>query len=80
MLTKRTSKNQVTIPKSVIQHFEDTEYFDAFVKDGAIVLTPVSVVAENKNLENIREKIKELGITDKDIHDAIAWARKRKAR
>lgn len=78
MLTKRTSKNQVTIPKSVIQYFSDAEYFDASVKDGAIVLKPVKVVAERIHLENVREKIKKLGITQKDVDDAIGWARKRR--
>ena len=79
MLTKRTSKNQVTIPKAVIQYFSDTEYFDASVRDGAIVLKPVTLKTENKRLDSVRDKIKKLGITEKDIENAVAWARKRKS-
>jgi hypothetical protein len=30
------------------------------------------------NLEGIRDKMEKLGITEKDITDAVRWARKRK--
>ncbi len=74
MLVKITSKNQITIPKKVIENIPKTEYFEVEIKDGKIILTPVKVVPAN-NLEKIREKIKKLGISKKDIEEAIEWAR-----
>ena len=43
MLAKLTSKNQLTLPKSVIAAVETTDYFDVTTEDGRIVLTPVRV-------------------------------------
>lgn len=77
MLTKRTSKNQVTIPKAVIEYFSETEYFDASVQDGAILLRPVTLSTKSGQMDKVREKIQKLGITEKDIDDAISWARRK---
>ena len=41
MLAKKTSKNQITLPKAIISHFPDTEYFDVREEDGHIVLVPL---------------------------------------
>ena len=41
-----------------------------------LILTPVKIVPANITLEKIREKIKKLGVTEKDIKEAIKWARK----
>jgi hypothetical protein len=71
MLAKKTSKNQLTLPK-------DIEYFDVAVKDSKIVLTPVKISPVDETLEGIRNKIEKLGITEGDVTDAIKWARKRK--
>jgi len=76
MLVKKTSKNQITLPKEIIKNFPRVEYFEAKVEDGKIILTPVKIVPANITLEKIREKIKKLGVTEKDIKEAIKWARK----
>lgn len=78
MLTKKTSKNQITIPKSIIKNFPNTDYFDVLVREGELILRPVTILTENEKLEKIREKIKKLGITEKDVEEAISWARKGK--
>ena len=44
MLAKLTSKNRLTLPKTVISDFPDTRYFDVTQEDGRIVLTPVRMV------------------------------------
>ena len=75
MLVKKTSKNQITLPKEIIKNFPQIEYFEAKVEDGKIILTPVKIVSANINLEKIREKIKSLGITNEDIKEAVKWAR-----
>ncbi len=41
MLAKMTSKNQITIPKKIVEQLPDAEYFDVELKDGVIVLKPL---------------------------------------
>lgn len=77
MLAKRTSKNQLTLPKEVVNEFPGVEYYDVKVEDRKIVLTPVKIIPEKGNLEEIREKIEKLGIRENDVIDAIKWARKK---
>ena len=71
MLSKLTSKNQLTLPKSVISDFPGIEYFDVIKENGRIVLTPVNIV----QADTVRAKLAELGVTEADITEAIAWAR-----
>ncbi len=33
MLAKKTSKNQLTLPKEIVKAFPDAEYFDVSVKE-----------------------------------------------
>ena len=74
MLSKLTSKNQLTLPKSVISNFPGIEYFDVIKEKGRIVLTPVNIV----QADTVRAKLAELGVTEADITEAIAWARQSK--
>jgi hypothetical protein len=78
MLTKRTSKNQITLPKKVVEAFPGTQYFDANIQDNTIVLTPVRITAAASRLDTVREKMKKLGISQKDVGEAIRWARRGK--
>jgi hypothetical protein len=78
MLCKRTYKNQITLPKKVMEKFEGVEYFKVDVKDGAIVLEPVKITSlSGGELEKVRKKIASLGLTESDVQDAVAWARKK---
>ncbi len=76
MLTKRTYKNQVTLPKEVLKSFPNVDYFDVSAREGEIVLRPVSVTPSAERLSKVREKIRLLGLTQKDLDSAIHWARK----
>ena len=78
MLAKKTSKNQLTLPKEIVKSFPATEYFDVSVKDKKIILTPVKITPVDMTLEGIRDKIEKLGITVNDLTGAIKWARKKK--
>ncbi len=78
MLAKKTSKNQVTLPKEIVKAFPDAEYFDVSIKDNAIRLVPVKITPIQSSLDSVREKIKKLGLTEKDVGGAIQWARGRK--
>ena len=72
MLAKVTSKNQLTLPKKIVEKFPATEYFDVRVENDSIVLRPV----RPGGIEEVREKLVRLGIKESDIQDAIAWARR----
>ena len=71
MLTKLNARNQITLPKSLIQAVGQADYFDVQAKDGQIVLTPVRFVGANA----IRAKLAELCMTETDTAAAVDWAR-----
>ena len=71
MLAKITSKNQLTLPKSVTQAVGATDYFDVEARAGQIILTPVRI----QRGDAVRAKLAELELSDTDIADAVTWAR-----
>jgi len=74
MLTKLTSKNQLTLPKAVVREFPGIRYFEVLIEKGCIVLRPARVTSPG----GIRRKVESLGITERDIEDAVQWARRRR--
>jgi len=80
MLAKKTSKNQVTLPKKALRDIPDTDYFDVTAEGGILILRPVTVTAPGSRIAAVRQKIKDLGIEPKDLDRAIAWARGRRGR
>lgn len=71
MLAKLTSKNQLTLPKSIVMSVGKTEYYDVVVDAGRIILTPVRI----QQADAVRSKLEALGIGEQDLEDAIQWAR-----
>ena len=71
MLAKRTVKNQLTLPKKVADQFPDIEYFDVRAGEGQIILLPV----RTNQLDQLRHKMKKLGVNQGDIRNAVKWAR-----
>jgi hypothetical protein len=71
MLAKLTVKNQLTLPKAVITRFSGVEYFDVSTDGDAITLKPL----RRSRLDEVRDKLAQLGITEQDVTDAIAWTR-----
>jgi hypothetical protein len=60
MLAKKTSKNQITLPKAIVEVFPDAQYFDVRVQDRKIILLPVNpVVALNSASEFIKPLTRE---------------------
>jgi len=78
MLAKKTSKNQITLPKEIVKSFPDAQYFDVSIMDRKIILLPVRIAPADSALGGIRDKMERLGMTEKDVAGAIAWARKKK--
>jgi hypothetical protein len=72
MLAKLTAKNQLTLPKTVTNAVGATEYFDVEARGGKIILTPVRI----QRADAVRAKLAELSLTEQDVADAVAWARK----
>lgn len=71
MLAKITSKNQLTLPKSITNELGPVEYFEVEIRNGQVVLTPVRI----QRAAAVRAKLAELDLTDEDIREAVAWAR-----
>jgi hypothetical protein len=71
MLIKINAKNQITLPKSLMQAVGPTDYFDVQAKGGQLVLTPARFIAADA----VRAKLAELGITATDSAAAVSWAR-----
>ena len=78
MLAKKTAKNQVTLPKAIVERLPDARYFDVSLRGDEIVLRPATVTSPGDRLKAVRAKIKALGLVEKDIDDAIARARRRR--
>ena len=78
MLAKITSKNQLTLPKSITQALAQAsgpvEYFDVQAANGQIILTPVRI----QRGDAVRAKLAELAIDANDIADAVNWARRKR--
>ena len=78
MLAKKTSKNQLTLPRDIVKAFPDVEYFDVTADKNRILLVPVKITRADTALESIRNKMKKLAIKEEDITRAVKWVRKRK--
>jgi bifunctional DNA-binding transcriptional regulator/antitoxin component of YhaV-PrlF toxin-antitoxin module len=73
MLAKKTSKNQLTLPKAIVEHFPDVDYFDVRDEGDRIVLVPL----RPNRADAVREKLEQIGITEADIAAALRWAREK---
>lgn len=73
MLTKKTAKNQITLPRDVARKFPDVDYFEVVAKEDHIVLLPL----RKSRAPEVRAKLKELGISEDDVNQAVRWARSR---
>jgi hypothetical protein len=72
MLAKLTVKNQLTLPKAVATRFSGVEYFDVSTDGSAILLKPL----RPSRIEDVWAHLEKLGITEQDVSDAVAWARR----
>ena len=74
MLVKRSRKNQIALPKALLERAgvgPNDVYFSIAYKAGAIILKPVVIQHHGERLKRIREKIRALGMTERDIDAAI---------
>jgi len=71
MLAKKSSKNQITLPKAIVASIGDVDYFDVSIRNGRIILEPV----RTKQGDEVRSRLESLGIRETDIDLAIEYAR-----
>jgi hypothetical protein len=71
VLAKKTTKNQITLPKAVVTRFSGVEYFDVSTDGECIVLRPL----QKSRADEVRAKLAELGIGEEDVTAAVSWAR-----
>lgn len=80
--SKVSFKGQITIPKKIRQKLGiEPGDFILFAQEGKrVVLKKARVSPEeefNKLVSTLDKKVKQLGITDKEIEDAVTWARQK---
>jgi len=71
MLAKKTSMNQITLPKVIASRFPGVDYFDVREEDGRIVLVPL----RESRADEVRARLQKLGIAEDDVADAVRWSR-----
>lgn len=76
MLAKVTSKNQITIPKDIMARLPEVEYFDVELRDGIVALRPVQI--SPTSTDQIRAKMKQFGLSEDSVAEAVRWARKKR--
>jgi hypothetical protein len=71
MLAKLTSKNQLTLPRRAVEALGNPSHFQVVVDGDRLVLTPSRPGAADA----VRQKLDALGLTERDVTDAVDWAR-----
>ena len=72
MLAKKTTKNQITLPKAVVTRFSGVDYFDVSTDGKCIILRPLQESRANE----VRARLAQLGIDQKDVTAAVTWSRR----
>jgi hypothetical protein len=75
---KLSSKNQLTLPRSIVRHFPGTRYFEIAEREREVVLRPARIAVQGETLERVREKIRALGLTEDVVSEAVRSARRAK--
>ncbi len=77
---KLTRAHQVTLPKRLLERagWLGQEYFVAELQDDALTFKPVAMTASQPvtNLAELRRHFARVGVTKRDVANAVAWARR----
>ena len=74
MLAKLVSGNRLKLPEAVLAEFPKVECFTIERTKDGILLRPVRV----PEVHRIQQKLAASGVSQADVADAVAWARRRK--
>ena len=72
MLARLTADGQLALPKALLALFPGVDCFSVTEEDGRILLSPLRL----SRADEVRRKLEELGVTEADVKDAVAWARR----
>jgi bifunctional DNA-binding transcriptional regulator/antitoxin component of YhaV-PrlF toxin-antitoxin module len=78
---KLTRAHQVTLPKRLLEQagWLNQEFFVADLKGDYLILKPLTIEPLRKPLANfsdLRQHFTRIGITQRDVREAVAWARR----
>ena len=73
LLAKKTTKNQITLPKKVVDRFAGVDYFEVSTDGVSIVLRPL----QKSRVEEVRARLAQLKIDENDVKAAVIWSRKK---
>lgn len=75
-IVTKIENGKLTLPRHLRQKYNNAEVIFVPAPEGSFLMKPMETGSSWKEL---RPKLKKLGkmITDKDINDAVAWARKK---
>jgi hypothetical protein len=73
LLAKKTTKNQITLPKKVVDRFREVDYFEVSTDGTCIILRPL----QKSRAEDVRVRLAGLRINEEDVQSAVAWSRKK---
>jgi hypothetical protein len=71
--SQKTTKNQITLPKKVVDRFTGVEYFEVTTDGTCIILRPL----QKSRADEVRARLEQLGIDDDYVTAAVSWARKK---
>ena len=72
MLARLTAGGQLALPRALLASFPGVDCFNVTEEDGRIVLSPLRL----SRADEVRKKLEELGVTEADVKDAVAWGRR----
>ena len=58
MIAKKTVKNQITLPKAIVERLPKTDYFEVSLRGEEILLRPVIIESKGTKLDRISKKDK----------------------
>ena len=76
MLAKLVSGNRLVLPEAILAEFPKVDYFAIERRKDGILLKPARV----PEVRRIQRKLAAAGVSEADVADAVAWARRRKHR
>ena len=71
MLAKLTSDNQLTLPAQAVDALGHPSHFEVTVEGDRLVLTP-----SHDGADGIRVQLAFQGVSERDVADAVQWARR----
>lgn len=71
MLAKITAKNQLTLPKQIVEALGSPSHFKVEIDGNRLILTPSRPESANA----VRRKLQTLDLLESDVNDAVAWSR-----